>query len=394
MVPNTEVLDARWSDEQQRWIVTTTGAIYRARSFVIAAGPLHEPIIPDLPGLDSFAGEKFHSTRWPEHVDLTGKRVVVIGTGASAVQFVPAIQPHVAQMTVLQRTPSWVLPKADWTISDGEKRLLRTFPSLARVARVVMWGVMDAALTVTVRHPKCARVLSWFGRYNMRRAIKDRELRRKLTPEYATTCKRIGLSNDFYPALAQPNVEVITAAAAEIREHSVVTVDGREFPADVIIFGTGFQTLPHHPVNDRVSGRDGRTLAETWNGCPEAYLGTTMAGFPNAYYMFGPNIGTLSGFVMAEAQTDYLVGAITAMQDAGLSSIEVRAEAQAEFVAEVDKACEGTTFLAGCKSYYLDDNGRVALVWPWSMTRMRVRLARFDLAPYATRVSKGVESLR
>lgn len=391
---STEVTDARWDDGAQRWMITTTGGSYSARSFVIAAGPLHEPVVPGLPGLDSFRGEMFHSTHWPDGIELAGKRVVVIGTGASAVQFVPAIQPQVAQLTVLQRTASWVLPKVDWKVSSFEKALLRVFPPLRHLSRWVMWGVMDPFFTLTVHHPRFARVMQAFGRFNIRRAIRDPALREKLTPSYTATCKRIGLSNEFYPALAQPNVEVVTSGAAEIRERSVVTADGREFAADLIIFGTGFQTLPHHPVTERVRGRDGRSLAEVWDGCPQAYLGTTIAGFPNAFMMFGPNIGTLSGFVMAEAQTDYLVGAITAMREAGLSSIDVRPEEQAAFVREVDEAAKGSTFLSGCQSYYLDDRGRVALVWPWSMTRLRARLKRFDLAAYSTRAAAQVTADR
>jgi cation diffusion facilitator CzcD-associated flavoprotein CzcO len=382
----TELLDARWDDPEQRWIVRTTRGTYRARTFIIGAGPLHEPIIPDLPGLSSFRGELFHSSRWPADLDLSGRRVVVVGTGASAIQFVPEIQPHVEHLTILQRTPSWVMPKLDWRTSRLERRLLRRLPFLMRGMRLAQWAPMDLGFLLMTRHPRWARLASVIGRLHMRRAIKDRDLRRRLTPDYAVTCKRLGLSNNFYPALAQPNVAVLTSPASEIREASVVTADGTVCAADTIILGTGFHVLTHHPVADRIRGRDGRTLAETWNGSPKAYMGTTMAGFPNAFMMFGPNAGTLSGFVMAEAQTDYVIGAITAMRREGLTSIDVRPEEQEAFVQEVDRVLEGSTFLAGgCNSYYLDDTGRVALAWPWTMTALRRRLARFDLRPYATR---------
>jgi cation diffusion facilitator CzcD-associated flavoprotein CzcO len=185
-------------------------------------------------------------------------------------------------------------------------------------------------------------------------------------------------------------VELVTSPAAEIREHSVVTADGREFECDTIIYGTGFHTLPHHPINARVRGRDGRSLAEVWQGCPKSYMGTTIPGFPNAFFMFGPNIGTLSGFIMAEAQTDYVVGALEALRRNGLASIDVKPEAQAEFVREVDALLERSTLkgtVGGCTSYYLDDAGRVALAWPWTMTTMRRRLKRFDLAPYEVRTA-------
>lgn len=383
---DTEVLEAAWSEADQRWIVTTTAGTYRARSFVIAAGPLHEAVTPDLPGLETFAGTAFHSSTWPDDVDLHGRRVVAIGTGASAVQFLPKIQPQVEHLTVLQRTASWVFPKMDWRISDTEKRLLRRAPWLMKLSRWVMWGAMDAGLVAITRHVRVARLVGLLGRLHLRAVVRDPQTRRALTPTYAPTCKRAGLSNDYLQTFNAPNVELVTSPAAEVREHSVVTADGREIPCDTIIYGTGFRTLPRHPVNERIRGRDGRTLDEVWDGRPKAYLGTTIAGFPNAFMLFGPNIGTLSGFTMAEAQTDYIVGAIASMRAQGLSSIDVREEAQDAFARSVDAVLEHSTFThGGCTSYYLDEGGRVALAWPWTMTSMRRRLARFDLALYRTR---------
>jgi cyclohexanone monooxygenase len=387
---NTEVLEAAWDDDAQRWKVTTSAGDYLAKAFVIAPGPLHEAVTPSLPGLGTFKGTAFHSSRWPTELDLTGRRVVAIGTGASAIQFLPAIQPQVERLTVLQRTPSWVMPKLDWPTTRTERKLLRRFPFLMRLERWVMWAPMDLGLVVITRHPRIARLASLIGRAHMRRSIKDRALRRALTPDYLVTCKRVGLSNDYYQTFAQPNVELVTSAAAEIREHSVLTADGREFECDTIIYGTGFHTLPHHPVNERVRGRDGRSLAEVWRGCPRAYMGTTIAGFPNAFFMFGPNIGTLSGFIMAEAQTDYIVGAIDALRRNELASVDVTPEAQAAFVNEVDAVAEHTTLapaIGGCTSYYIDDQRRVALVWPWTMITMRRRLKRFDLEQYETRAA-------
>jgi cyclohexanone monooxygenase len=387
---NTEVLESAWDDELQRWRVTTTAGEYLAKAFVIAPGPLHEAVKPPLPGLETFTGTAFHSSVWPADLDLTGRSVVAIGTGASAIQFLPAIQPHVKRLTVLQRTPSWVMPKLDWPVSRTEKQLMARFPFLMRLARWAMWGPMDLGLVVITRHPRIANLVKMIGRAHIRRSIRDRSLRRALTPDYLPTCKRVGLSNNYYQTFAQPNVELVTSPAAEIREHSVLTADEREFECDTIIYGTGFYTLPHHPINGRVRGRDGRTLAEVWQGCPKAYMGTTMPGFPNAFFMFGPNIGTLSGFIMAEAQTDYIVGALTALRRNGLESIDVRREAQAEFVREVDMLLDRSTLagaVGGCTSYYLDDSGRVALAWPWTMTTMRRRLKRFDLEPYEVTVT-------
>lgn len=381
-----ELLDATWLEDQQRWRVSTTEGTYLATAFINAAGPLHEPVIPDLPGLADFEGEMFHSANWPADADMVGKRVVVLGTGASAVQFVPQIQKQASRVTVLQRTASWVMPKPDWKISPAEKRLLRTFPFLAKVARWTMWAPMDVFLLAATRHPKIARMFGIVGRMHLRRHIKDPQLRRDLTPDYAPTCKRLGFSNDYVQAFAKPNVELVTSPAASLNAAGVTTQDGRTFDADVVIFGTGFQTLQHHPINSRIHGTDGRSLEDVWAGSPRAYMGTSVAGFPNAFTMFGPNIGTLSGFVMAEAQTDYLTAALQAMREQNLASIDVSEAAQDEFTQTCDDKLKSSTFTrGGCASYYLDDaRGRVPLVWPWSMAWMRVRLKRFQLAKYRT----------
>ncbi len=387
----TELLDARWDDEALRWEVETSRGRFSARFFVIASGPLHEPEIPEIPGLASFRGEMFHSANWPRDDGdlLDGRRVVVIGTGASAVQFIPRIQPRVERLTVFQRTPGWVLPKMDWRTTRLERWLMRRVPFLMRAVRGAQWAVLDTLLASTVQHPRIARIGHVAGRFNIFRAVRDRRLRRTLTPRYTVTCKRAMFSNEYYPALAQPNVEVVSTGVSEIREHSVVGADGTEREADVIIFGTGFHVITTHPIATRIRGRRGQTLADYWQGSPRAYMGTTISGFPNAFMMFGPNIGTLSGFVMAECQCDYMIGALEEMERAGVAAIDVREEEQERFKAEMDRASEGTTFLVGgCTSYYLDKKGRVALAWPWTMRAMKKRLASFELEPYETPVAQ------
>ncbi|OBF16513.1 NAD(P)/FAD-dependent oxidoreductase [Mycobacterium sp. ACS4331] len=380
----TEVLDARWDAEDRRWHIETNRGVYRARFFVIAAGPLHEPVIPDLPGRDSFQGLAFHSSCWPSDVDLTGRTVVAIGTGASAIQFVPAVQPQVAKLTLLQRTPAWVMPKPDWSISERSKRWLARLPVLMRVIRFFTWLFMDVFLAAAIRSPRFAGVMGLFGRIHIRRWIKDAATRKALTPSYLPSCKRIGFSNDYYRALAQPNIELVTSPAVALREHSVVTADGREIEADTVIFGTGFHTLQHHPVAERIRGRTGETLAQVWKGNPTAHMGTTINGFPNAFMMFGPNVGTLSGFTMAEAQSRYLVGAIMETKRVGADALEVTARAQDEFVAAADRMLDKSTLaLGGCDSYYLaDGNRRVSLAWPGTMYSLTRRLRRFDPPSY------------
>lgn len=382
---HTELLDAHWDADERRWRIRTSSGVFRARFFVIAAGPLHEPIIPDLPGRETFQGRAFHSSRWPNDIDLTGRTVVAIGTGASAIQFVPAVQPKVRQLTLLQRTPSWVLPKPDWAIAETSKRYLARIPILMRLLRVFTWLILDTLTTGAIRWPRFAWMLGLLGRLHIRLHIKDVSMRRALTPRYAPTCKRLGFSNDYYRALAQPNIDLVSSPAVEVREHSVVTADGREIPADVIIYGTGFHTLQHHPVTGRIRGRSGETLAQVWNGDPKAHMGTTINGFPNAFMMFGPNVGTLSGFTMAEAQTRYLVGAIQAADRLGVAALDVTADAQVGFVAEADRMLNKSTFvLGGCDSYYLaDGRRRVSLPWPGTMYSLTRRLRKFDVESYA-----------
>lgn len=381
----TEMRDAQWDDARQRWDVETTRGRFSSRFLILAAGPLHEPIVPRLPGLEKFRGTMFHSANWPEDLDLRDRRVAVIGTGASAIQFVPRIQPEAARITVFQRTPPWVMPKIDWRTTRLERWALRRVPGLMRMMRLLQWVPLDGLILLT-HHPRLARAAQIVARLHLRRAVKDSELRRSLTPDYVLSCKRVAISNEYYPALARPNVEVVTTAAKEIRESSIVGVDGVEREVDTIIFGTGFHVLTNHPITERVRGRRGQTLADYWQGSPRGYMGTTISGFPNAFMMFGPNIGTASGFVMAEAQLDYTMGAVRAVRAAGAASIDIREEHQDAFTAEVDRALEGSTFLTGgCSSYYLDGHGRVALAWPWTMARMRRALRSFDIEPYETR---------
>ncbi|CAJ1583396.1 NAD(P)/FAD-dependent oxidoreductase [[Mycobacterium] wendilense] len=365
--------------------MTTNRGTYLARFFVIAAGPLHEPMIPDLPGRDTFKGKVFHSSHWPTDLDLTGRQVVAIGNGASAIQFVPAVQPVVGRLTILQRTPSWVLPKPDWDISERSKRFLARFPASMKLLRALEWALLDPLVSISLRSPRFAGLLSLAGRLHIRRHIKDSALRRAVTPNYTPTCKRLLFSNDYFPALTAPNVELLDSPAAEIREHSVVTAAGCEIPADTIIFGTGFHTLQHHPVAQRIRGRSGETLAEVWKGNPKAHMGTTINGFPNAFMMFGPNVGTLSGFTMAEAQANYLVGAIKATNALGVAALDVTGAAQDAFVAAADKMLNKSSLaLGGCDSYYLaDGHRRVSLAWPGSMYSLTRRLRTFDVESYA-----------
>lgn len=387
----TEVRRASWDESAAHWRVETSRGRFAARFFIVAAGPLHEPIIPRIPGLADFIGAAFHSSAWPADLDLAGKRIAVIGTGASAIQFVPRIQAVADRVSVFQRTPPWVMPKIDWSTTRAERWAMRRVPGLIRVARLAQWVPIDGLVLLT-HHPRAARAAQLVARAHMRRAIADADLRRSLTPDYVLSCKRVAISNEYYRAFAQPNVELITEPAAEIREHSIVGADGTARDVDVIVFGTGFHVLTTHPIAERIIGTD-ETLAAYWRGQPRGYMGCSIPGFPNLFMMFGPNIGTASGFVMAEAQLDYVTRALRYVRGSDVASIDVTEAAQRDFTERVDRALDGSTFVTGgCTSYYLDEAGRAALAWPWTMARMRRELGAFDPTAYRMRRAATIDA--
>jgi cation diffusion facilitator CzcD-associated flavoprotein CzcO/acetyl esterase/lipase len=379
------VLDAAWDDQAQRWRLETTGGLYTADLFVAAVGALAEPSTPKLAGLKDFAGKVFHSARWDHRYELEGKTVLVVGTGASAIQFVPAIQPKVKKLSLFQRTPPWVMPRRDRPIRSFERAALRTVPGLQSLLRGALYGARELTVPMFM-HPTLARAMERLARMHLSRAVKDPALRAKLTPSYTLGCKRILLSNDYYPAVQQPNVDIVTEAIERVTPKGILTADGMEHPADAIIFGTGFQ-IQEYPFGKHVHGRGGQTLAERWRTTMTAHLGTTVAGFPNLFLLLGPNtgLGHSSVIVMIEAQIEHVVRALQYMRATGATSIEPRAEAQAAFVAEVDSRMRGTVWTAGgCKSWYLDQQGRNSTLWPGTTLSFRRRVASFRPRDYTT----------
>jgi len=374
-----EVREAAWDDPRQRWRIETSGGTWTADALVAAAGPLSEPSIPALPGLGSFECAAFHSARWDHDHDLTGRQVAVVGTGASAIQFVPEIQPQVGRLRVFQRTAPWVLPRRDRALSGAERRLFRAVPATQRLARSAIYWAREG-FTATFVHPRLMRLPQRLALRHLRGAVADPELRARLTPDYTLGCKRVLLSNHYLPALTSQNVEVITSGIREVRPYGIVTDDGVEHPADTIIFGTGFH-VTDPPFGDQVRGRDGRTLAEVWKGSPKAHLGVTVAGFPNLFLLLGPNtaLGSTSVVLMIEAQVEYVLRALEFMRAAGVATVEPRPEAQQAFLAEVDARMRPTVWSAGgCASWYMDRTGRNSTLWPsftWAYGR---RTRRFD----------------
>lgn len=378
-----EVRAAAWDEEAQRWRLDTAGGPVTAQLLVMASGALSDPVVPDFPGLGRFRGAAFHSSRWDHGCDLRGKRVAVVGTGASAIQFVPEIQPGVAELHLYQRTPPWILPRHDRRLGALEHGLFRRVPLAQRLARGAVY-LLREGLVLAFRNPRAMRLAQRVALRHLRRSVPDPALRAKLTPEWTLGCKRVLLSSEYLPALVQPNVEVVTEGIAEVREHSVVTADGVERPTDAIVFGTGFRPTDP-PLAPHVRGRGGRTLTEAWAGSPRAHLGTTVAGFPNLFLLLGPNtgLGHTSVVYMIEAQIEHFMGAVRHMRRHGVAALEPRPEAQAAFVAEVDARMEGTVWTAGgCRSWYLDATGRNSALWPDFTWRFRRRAARFDPGEY------------
>ena len=386
-----EVTAARWDPDGRLWRVEIRGrAPLTARFLVSAAGPLADPMIPDLPGLENFAGTVFHSAAWDHHHDLTGRKVAVIGTGASAIQFVPRIQPAVGRLDLYQRTPPWIIPRRDRAITPAEHWLFRTVPLTQKVARAsIYWGRESYALGFTKR-PDLMRAAERIALRHLRRQVPGPGLRAALTPDYRMGCKRILLSNDFYPALTQSNVSLVTDGIAEIRDKSVVTVDGTERETDTIIFGTGFH-VTDFPVAQRIWNGAGVSLARQWTSGagsgrgPDVFRGTTTPGFPNLFVLTGPNtgLGHNSQVFMIEAQIRYVAAAVRYARRRGADRVEVRPRAQAAYDRTLQRKMRKTVWVTGgCRSWYLDPDGRNVTLWPdftWAFAR---QTRRFDPASY------------
>ena len=389
-----EVLEARWEDEGQRWRIATSGGPWTADVVVAAAGGLSEPSRPDLPGLERFEGAVFHSGEWDQEHDLTGERVAVVGTGASAIQIVPHIQPKVSCLHLFQRTPGWVLPHSGRPIRAWERALYRRLPILQRLVRQGVYWLRELLIFGMVKNPRRMDLVRRVALNHLRSQVPDEALREKLTPTFTPGCKRLLPSNDYYPALTAPNVELVTDAIREVRSRSIVTSDGVEREVDTIVMATGFR-VTNHPVFERMHGRDGRSLADTWRETgAQAYLGTTVAGFPNLFVISGPNtgIGHTSLVVMIEAQLPYVVGALRMMEQRGLGAVEVRREAQEAFNDDLQRRMAGTVWNAGgCASWYLDDKGRNTTLWPDFTWRYRRRMRRFDVAAYLLEPRRAAE---
>jgi cation diffusion facilitator CzcD-associated flavoprotein CzcO len=362
---NHSVTKMVWDKTANQWLIETSQGNFSAQFVVGAFGVLSDPELPAIEGMDTFKGERFHSSTWPKNFSLKGKRVAVLGTGASAIQFVPAIQPDVAHMTVFQRTAPWVMPRHDGLITAETKRLYRRFPLLEKAERLKLYAEREA-LAVGFKAPAIMKLAQRKAIQHIHSAIKDPELRRKVTPNYVMGCKRILLSNTYYPALAQPNVAVVTASVKQVTEQALIDENGQSHQVDVIIYGTGF-AVNNLPFSHFTYGASGLTLSEVWAGSPHIYLGTTVHDFPTLFLLHGPNVGLGHSSVvyMLEVQADHIATVIKAAQAKNAVQVQPSLAAQDEYTHWLDKVSKNTVWSAGgCKSWYLDATGRNSNVWP------------------------------
>lgn len=383
---NAELLDAAWDADEQIWRITTARGVLTANFLVMGSGALVEPALPDIPGLEDFTGAVFHSARWNHDHDLTGRRVGVIGTGASAIQFVPRVQQVAAAVTLFQRTAPWVLPRTDRGISRAEQWAYRNVPGLHRLARAGVYTMLESRGLGFVASPRLLAPLERIGRWNLARAVSDPALREKLTPRYSIGCKRILISNDYYPALAQPNVEVVTDGIERIEPDGILTRDGVRHTFDTLILGTGFH-VTDNPGFSRIRGRDGVTLEKAWaDGGMRAHLGASVPGFPNMFLLLGPNtgIGHTSAVYMIESQIAFVLQALEYTQRHDILTLDVRPEVEAAYNADLAGRSTRTVWKSGCESWYLDAEGRNTVLWPDLTFRFRRMTRRFRPAEYMT----------
>ncbi|HWF53798.1 MAG TPA: NAD(P)/FAD-dependent oxidoreductase [Solirubrobacteraceae bacterium] len=381
---STEMEHASWDETAGRWRVRTPDGELTCDVLVSAIGATAEPDEPEIPGIDSFAGHRFHSARWDHDHDLADDRVAVIGTGPAAAQFIPRIQPRVGHLAVFQRTPPWVIPHFDRPVPAAERLLYRFVPQVQDVQRNLFFALYEATGVGLRGHTELIAPIEALGRAHLRRQVADPELRAKLMPDYRFGCKRPILSNTYYPALARENVLVETDGIDRVEGHELVTRGGTRHEVDTIITAIGYRYSRALLVN-RISNGLGETLGQVWNQSPRAYLGTTVPAFPNLFILLGPNaIGINSVIFTLESQIAYVIDALAQMSVDGWGRLEVRPEPYERFIAEVDRRSEGSVWTdGGCKAYYTDAEGRNFAIYPGFAAGFRRRTRRFDPEAYA-----------
>ncbi len=383
---NTRFQDATWDEAESVWHATAgEGMRIRARVLVSGIGALHIPSFPKLKGIDSFSGPKFHSSNWDHNIDLAGKNVAVVGTGASAIQFVPQIAPRAGKLYLFQRTPPWIVPRMDFPIAEKWRKRFRRLPILMRAFRKFIFWRQEFRVLGFLGNRFVRGKATEIATHHLEKQIKDPKLRAALKPDYELGCKRVLVSDDYYPALTRSNVELVTNGIAEVREHSIVTQDGVERPVDVLIFGTGFRAT-EPLIGVRIVGRGGIEIHDAWRERMSAYLGMTVSGYPNLFLLLGPNtgLGHNSVVLMIEAQVRYVMSCLKLMKRAKRHVLEVRKETQKQFVEDIHRRLAGTVWQSGgCHSWYQDQRtGENVALWPGSVVSYERRTKSASPADY------------
>lgn len=382
-----DVTSIRWNDDDARWEIGSSKGDFTADTVVSAVGALCEPALPDIKGINDFEGEIFHSARWNHDVDLTGKRVAVIGTGASSIQIVPAIADQVAALDVYQRTAPWLLPRLDRPYLLPERLAFKHLPIVQKLSRSAIYAIRETQVVGLAKFPPLMKAFEAISRTKLQVEIRDPELRKKVTPNYRIGCKRMLISNEYYPALDRDNVDVVTDPIAEVKAGSIVTKDGTEREIDALIVATGFH-VTDSPTYNVVVGKDGRTLAEVFDeGGQQGYKGSTIANFPNMFFLLGPNVGLghTSMVFMIESQINYISDALATVDKLGLRTVEVRSDAQRAYNVDLKKKMDKTVWnTGGCASWYMDKHGNNTTLWPDFTFEFRRLTKHFDVSAYDT----------
>jgi cation diffusion facilitator CzcD-associated flavoprotein CzcO len=350
---------------------------------VFATGPITEAQIPKLDGIETFTGEMFHSARWNHDYDLTGKRIAVIGTGASAIQFVPQIQPLAKALYVFQRTAPWVVPKPDTDLGDWSKSVIAKYPAIQKNWRKAVALSLNA-INFGLRNPAVLKPVGEVFKQVLKAQVKDPELRKNVMPNFTIGCKRLLFANNYYPALQADNTTLIPHGLVKVEGNTVIAANGERHEVDVIIWGTGFE-VSHPPIGKRVKNEKGQVLSDLWkNSSPEAYLGTSIENTPNAFLVLGPNVLVYDSFIgLAEAQLDYIVDGLQKIKSGNIAKLNIKPNVLKAHNDKVQKHLKTTVFNSGgCKSYYLDANGRNFAAWPWSLKQLKARLKQLNLDDY------------
>jgi cation diffusion facilitator CzcD-associated flavoprotein CzcO len=376
-----DVLEAVWDAEARRWRIVTSGGTVTCRVLLSGHGQLVDPHLPAIEGLDTFAGPRFHSAHWDHSVDLRGKRIGVIGTGASAIQIVPALQPTVGELTVFQRTPPWIIPRHDRPTSEARKRLFAAIPAVQRVRRAITFGIFDARW-FGFSHPRLGAAIELIATRHLNAQVADRGLRERLKPDYRIGCKRVLVSDDFYPAIQQSNVDYVTDSIERVTPDGVVTADGARHPLDVLVFATGFE--PTRPrIAEHIVGASGSTLADAWHDGMYALRGATVPGFPNFFLLHGPNaaLSHNSAIYMIESQIGYAMDALRRMR--GDAVMDARPESVDAYYRSLGRDLSDGVWSSGCANFFLDPgSGRNTVLWPRRAASFRSAVRRFDPREY------------